>query len=284
MLKLKFKQKNKPISRNEIRIKIDSNTIEINMGQGFQRRHNSTLSMLLDSLPNIGTLGKVNINIYTDDYHDNFSDDTFYFCVDNYEKISNCIPDFSFYSWAEVGIFSYKNLFNELLQVSQTEPLYDVLFWAGNINVHPSRKLFYDKFKNIPGYEIHFIDPDKDNYLQNIISLKDHAKYKYLIDIEGRGYSGRLKYLLMMGRVVFVQERKWKAYYEYELEPFIHYVPIRNDFADLDEKLDFVRANPSVYSEISNAGLRFAESNLNYEKICNVFQQKILKSQFLNPT
>ena len=62
---------------------------------------------------------------------------------------------------------------------------------------------------------------DNELYLYNLIDdygsnhtyidLKDHTKYKYLLDMEGVGYSGRFPYLTLTGSCIIVLENENKS-------------------------------------------------------------------------
>ena len=52
-----------------------------------------------------------------------------------------------------------------------------------------------------------------------------------LLDIEGVGYSARLKFLLHMNRTLFIQEgRPFWTWAERGLIPWIHYIPVSRNF------------------------------------------------------
>ena len=69
------------------------------------------------------------------------------------------------------------------------------------------------------------------------ISLPQLTKYKYLIDIGGNGYSGRLKYLLYSNRPLLIVDRDSIEYFYNDLIPYIHYIPIKIDLSDLLEQV-----------------------------------------------
>ena len=48
------------------------------------------------------------------------------------------------------------------------------------------------------------------------------ATYRYMIDVEGAGYSGRFKMLLHTKRVVLLQDRPWREWFFDDIEPFRH--------------------------------------------------------------
>jgi hypothetical protein len=83
-----------------------------------------------------------------------------------------------------------------------------------------------------------------------------------LLDIEGRGYSARLKLLLHSGRPVLIQERPWKEYFWSELVAWVHYIPVRRDLADLVERVLWAREHPREAAAVGRAGQVFARARL----------------------
>jgi hypothetical protein len=96
----------------------------------------------------------------------------------------------------------------------------------------------------------------------NFISLRDHCQFKYLFDIEGVGYSARLKVLLFSGRPVFVQARPWQEYFFRDMKPFVHYIPVARDLGDLREQLDWAEENKEKCAEIAENARSFAKAYL----------------------
>ncbi|KAJ7474737.1 glycosyl transferase family 90-domain-containing protein [Mycena latifolia] len=74
--------------------------------------------------------------------------------------------------------------------------------------------------------------------------LKTAGRYKYVLDVDGNGWSSRFKRLMNSGSLIF----KATAYPEWftdRIAPWVHYVPIQNSYADLLDALVFFRGDPS---------------------------------------
>jgi Glycosyl transferase family 90 len=96
-----------------------------------------------------------------------------------------------------------------------------------------------------------------------------YMRSRYLIDIDGwaNSWSGLFHKLLTGSTVLKVASqtgaRQW--YYD-RLVPWVNYVPVRADFADLDDAIAFVLENDDRAREIGEAGRRLALSlNLDAE-------------------
>ena len=95
----------------------------------------------------------------------------------------------------------------------------------------------------------------------------DHVEYRYLIDIDGwaNAWSGLFQKLLTGSTVLKVASQKgFRQWYYDRLVPWVNYVPVRADFADLDDAIAFVLENDDRAREIGEAGRRLALS-LNLE-------------------
>lgn len=95
------------------------------------------------------------------------------------------------------------------------------------------------------------------------ISLSDQAKlWSYFIDVEGAGYSGRLKLQLHAGRPVLVADRPWNEWWFGDLVPFEHYIPVRRDLRDLTQRVRWARENADAASAIGRNGQAYAQKML----------------------
>lgn len=86
---------------------------------------------------------------------------------------------------------------------------------------------------------------------------------KYAIDIDGftNAWDNLYHRLLMGCCVLKVQsEFGFRQWYYDALKPYEHYVPVRADFSDLFEKVDWVRSNPRQAEQIAAAGQALAHS------------------------
>ncbi|MEX0426799.1 glycosyl transferase family 90 [Nocardioides sp. DS6] len=94
---------------------------------------------------------------------------------------------------------------------------------------------------------------------QGMDILNQVRRFRYLIDVEGRGYSGRVKLLLHSGRPLFIAKRPWNEWWFTELEPFKEYIPVRRDLADLVEQLNWADSHPREALEIARRAQDFAQ-------------------------
>ena len=52
-----------------------------------------------------------------------------------------------------------------------------------------------------------------------------------------------------------------------EFKPWVHYVPIKRDWSDMEEKLDYLKKHAKLAEEIANAGYELIWNHLTMDNI-----------------
>ena len=141
----------------------------------------------------------------------------------------------------------------------------DQLIWVGGIKNNDkrvsktsARMLTEDMQKESPD----------DIYVPNEnLSFIRQAKYKYILSLAGRGFTWFLSYALLTGSLVFVQEINAEQWYQADLVPYIHYIPIKSDLSNLTKQIDWARKNPKEAEVIAMRAREFALKYLSPEAI-----------------
>jgi hypothetical protein len=172
------------------------------------------------------------------------------------------IPDFVFDHWQQTGLQDYEATRNVLKRFDNPPPATDCLGWRG-ANTNPTRERLV-RLDDKQRFDCEFIVWNRDDPAKlsatNFLSLEQQvANWRYLIDMEGRGYSGRLKLLLCAPRVVFVQHRVHEEFFFPWLRAWVHYVPLRNDLADLEDALARVQYEPELERSIIRNARGFSQ-------------------------
>jgi hypothetical protein len=177
------------------------------------------------------------------------------------------IPDFNFHAWPEVGINDYETTLQEMMMAGNEPPLCEKAGWVGNVNTNANRKKLLGYGKKYPIlFDIISIKwlpmGDTIDYISMVDLVK---KYGFLIDIEGNGYSGRLKFLLWSQRPVLLVERPYKEYFFKDLIAWTHYIPVKRNLSDLHFKMNWCLKNKSSAAKIAANALEFSKKHLTRE-------------------
>jgi hypothetical protein len=229
-----------------------------------------------------------NIRYNLDDRGSDSANEKIYsFCYDKTSPFkiklkSFCGPDYSFHSWSDIKVFSFETTKNEIIIEANKEPSINKVGWIGNINTpqesrieHKTRRLLKsigDKndnifdIKHVNIFDIKHVNGPNDNKFLTFAQL---TKYKYLIDIGGNGWSGRLKFLLFTKRPLLLVDRQFVDYFYEDLIPYIHYIPVKIDLSDLLEQVIWIQQNEEKSKEIANNAYEFAINNFQRNKLMN---------------
>ncbi|KAM0745918.1 hypothetical protein T439DRAFT_330273 [Meredithblackwellia eburnea MCA 4105] len=96
----------------------------------------------------------------------------------------------------------------------------------------------------------------------------DQNKYKYTIDVDGNGWSGRFFRLMSTGTMV-MKSTIFPEWYADHIQPWVHYVPVSTDYTDLWRIMAFFRGDRDakgnhdhLAKEIGYAGKYWAENHM----------------------
>ncbi|KAJ6494082.1 glycosyl transferase family 90-domain-containing protein [Mycena vitilis] len=83
--------------------------------------------------------------------------------------------------------------------------------------------------------------------------LRKAATYKYVLDVDGNGWSSRFKRLMNSGSLIF-KATTYPEWFTDRLAPWVHYVPVQNSYSDLLDALVFFCAHDAAGARIAAAG------------------------------
>ncbi|XP_037590976.1 protein O-glucosyltransferase 1 isoform X3 [Cebus imitator] len=115
------------------------------------------------------------------------------------------------------------------------------------------------------------------------VHLVDHCKYKYLFNFRGVAASFRFKHLFLCGSLVFHVGDEWLEFFYPQLKPWVHYIPVKTDLSNVQELLQFVKANDDVAQEIAERGSQFIRNHLQMDDITCYWENLLTEySKFLS--
>ena len=218
-LKKIFNQLNEAIIIIEV---LDGN-IKFIEKKGNESRNQSVIDLIMKA-NNYKKLPDVQFIIFTNDFI-NIKDKNildkpylFTFCK-KYNYNTSLFPNFNFNHWIESNIPLYEDVYNLFINnnISWNDKK-DTIFWSG-ANTNIIRKKISESSKLYPNFNINLLDKNKSNF----IPINETIKYKYLLNMNGYSYGGRLNYLFITGSCVIIlkNNNKEEEYEEYFYKYFI---------------------------------------------------------------
>ncbi|KAF7313801.1 hypothetical protein HMN09_00537400 [Mycena chlorophos] len=114
-------------------------------------------------------------------------------------------------------------------------------------------------------------DPETCTLLQKIFpwrkrqSVKEAGEYRYVIDVDGNGWSGRFKRLITSNSLVF-KATIFPEWWLDRVQPWVHYVPVQLDLSDLHDVVVFFRGDASGLGAHEDLARRIAEAGRTWSK------------------
>eukprot|EP00040_Diaphanoeca_grandis_P017683 m.92711 g.92711 ORF g.92711 m.92711 type:complete len:428 (-) comp26563_c0_seq2:78-1361(-) len=100
--------------------------------------------------------------------------------------------------------------------------------------------------------------------------------FKFVITVGNNGFADRVATLLANGNVVLMVSDRYQEWFYPALIPFVHFIPIRFDLSDLNEKIRILKSAPEAALTISKNAIAFIEHGLTLNTR-DVYVAEILK-------
>lgn len=143
----------------------------------------------------------------------------------------------------------------------------DKAIFRGKIEGKKNRIQFVEKFFGNSRFDIGTIDLIKPEWKGEKISIYDHLKYKYVMALEGNDVASNLKWIMSSNSIAVMPKPYFETWFmEGTLKPNYHYIEVKPDFSDLEEKMDYYTAHPEEAQAIINHAHEYVEQFKNKER------------------
>lgn len=129
----------------------------------------------------------------------------------------------------------------------------DVVVWRGKCYGKPHRLACVERHHATPGCDVGDINPKLKGTAtwKPFMSIAEQLRCKFILSIEGRDVATNLKWIMSSNSLCFMNRPRFETWFmEGRLQPGVHYVEVREDFADLLEKRDHYLAHPQEAAAI----------------------------------
>ena len=126
----------------------------------------------------------------------------------------------------------------------------------------------------IPDIPLEGIPGDMCKDMQDTLDI---IKNKYIISVDGNDKDSGLNWKLASDSLVFMNHPKIESWLmESKLKPWVHYVPLAEDFSDLIEKFQWAEKNPDKCIEIIKNANLFMDSNFGDDEKERKLEQMVI--------
>ncbi len=131
------------------------------------------------------------------------------------------------------------------------------LFFRGAC-VQPHRLDFLQRYFDHPLMDLGHVGvqtPHLSPFNKPKASIATHLEYKFILSLEGYDVASNLKWILSSNSIALMPQPKFESFFlESQLLPNVHYIPIKDDYSDVEAQLEFFSARPKDCLDIiSNA-------------------------------
>ncbi|GAF01814.1 glycosyl transferase family 90 [Saccharicrinis fermentans] len=159
----------------------------------------------------------------------------------------------------------------------------NIVLWRGNVTDN--------KVKRIAFFKAHFDNELCDigvtsrkfrekKWFKEKMTLGEQLKYKFILSLEGHDVATNLKWVMSSNSIAVMPTPEYETWFmEGTLIPDYHYIHIKKDYSDLDEKLNFYLNNPEKAAEIIKNANAYVD-NFKDKKQERLISLLILKKYF----
>jgi len=131
----------------------------------------------------------------------------------------------------------------------------DQAIFRGSIRHKPHRRRFLEMFHGHPLCDAASVkdgDEAPPEWRGRPLTLHDHLRYKFIVSLEGNDVASNLKWAMSSNSVAVMPRPTYETWFmEGTLVPDHHYIEIRPDYADFEEKMRHYIAHPAEAEQIS---------------------------------
>lgn len=124
----------------------------------------------------------------------------------------------------------------------------DRAIFRGKIRQSRLRTAFLERYFDHPLCDCGVVGRNEgcpDRWMTAKKTIRQHLDYKFIMAIEGNDVASNLKWVMSSNSVAVMPQPTCETWFmEGTLKPDYHYIEVRPDFADLDEKLHYYIAHP----------------------------------------
>ena len=154
----------------------------------------------------------------------------------------------------------------------------DAAVWRGHGNNSELRQYFLKNYYHVSLFDIGQRSPVIDEpWFKGFMSIYDQLAYKFIFCIEGVDTATSIKWVMSSNSVCVMPKPKYETWFmEGKLQDGIHYIEVKDDFSDAEEKIKY-------YSKHTDEALQIINNAHDYiEQFKDSKQERLISLLVLN--
>lgn len=109
---------------------------------------------------------------------------------------------------------------------------------------------------------------NRSGYMGNFVTMQDHPRYRYLLDLDGNCASTpRFPLLLHSNSVILKNMTNSILWFYGTIQPYVHFIPVAEDISDIFTQLEWAKAHDEECRKISENARQLAADVLTEESV-----------------
>lgn len=128
--------------------------------------------------------------------------------------------------------------------------------FRGKINLKPKRIRLFEGYFGKKGFDLGDVSPERPNpaWTKPPMSIYGQLRHRYVLSIEGNDVASNLKWVFHSNSLAVMPRPQFETWFEEgRLVGGTHYIEVRSDYADLEEKIAFYDARPDLCEAMNRA-------------------------------
>lgn len=139
----------------------------------------------------------------------------------------------------------------------------DVVVFRGKVKDKEQRVRFFEQYFCHPMCDLGDISRNYREHAEwrvDKMTIRDHLRYKFILALEGNDVASNLKWVMSSNSVAVMPRPTCETWFmEGTLKPDYHYIEIRPDFSDLEDKLRYYIEHPEEAEAIARHANEYVE-------------------------
>lgn len=128
------------------------------------------------------------------------------------------------------------------------------VIFRGKIRESRLRTRFLERFFGNPMFDVGVVGRNEgcpDAWMAGKKTLREHLDYKFIVALEGNDVASNLKWVMSSNSLALMTRPTCETWFmEGRLQPGVHYVEVKDDFSDVEEKVAYYAAHPEEAERI----------------------------------